>query len=148
MVSRMIRFIAPAAGLMAAGCIQLPDAPDLPDLPIASRAVDPTSPAALRVLQAAEAARTAEFPSFQDIPAYPNDVRPPAAWNAAARDVMGARDSLQQWRRANPPELTNTEAFARSQRQAVGDVSALPAAPTPEESAAYAREQRRRASEQ
>lgn len=139
MVSRMIRFLAPAIGLLASGCIQFPDPP------IASQAVDPTSPAAQRILRAAEEARTAEYPSFQGVPTYPQDVRSPAAWNAAARDVMGAGDRVERWREANPQELTDTEAFARAQRQAVGDLSTLPTAPTPAESAAYARQQRQRA---
>ena len=138
MVSRMIRFVAPAAGLLAAACVEIPDPP------IVSRAVDPTSPAAQRVLRAAEEAKTAPYPRWTDVPTYPQDVRPLTAWNAAAEDVMGARDELGRWRQANPPELTDTEAFARSQREQV-DVGDLPPAPTPEESAAYAREQRARA---
>jgi hypothetical protein len=115
MVSRMIRFLAPALGLLASACIQLPQ---FPDPPIVSQAVDPTSPAAPEVLRAAEAARVAEYPSWQDIPAYPRDVRSPAAWNASARAVMAAGDDIERWRKANPQELTDTEAFARAQRRA------------------------------
>jgi len=136
MVSRMIRLLAPALGLMASACIQFPDPP------VVSQAVDPTSPAAQTVLRAAEAAKSAEYPSFQDIPAYPRDVRSPAAWNASARDVIGAGNVVERWRKANPQELTDTEAFARAQRRELGDLSDLPPAPTPEESAEYARRQR------
>jgi hypothetical protein len=141
MVIRLIRLAAPfALILLVSACAQIPDPP------ILSRAVDPTSPAAQRVLRAAEEAQSASYPTFADLQPYPTDVRTPAEWNAAATGVMSDRDALAQWRRANPPELTDTEAFARSQRQAFGfDRDSLPPAPTPEESAAYARAQRERA---
>lgn len=140
MVSRMIRFLALAAGSLVAACAQIPDPP------LVSREVDPTSPAAQRVLRAAEEARTGPYPTFADLPPYPTDVRPLTAWNAAATDVLGARDAIESYKAANPPELTDTEAFARSQREAIGfDPRTLPPAPTPAESAAYAREQRERA---
>jgi hypothetical protein len=139
MLRRSIRLAAPVLACLAASCAQIPDPP------IVSRAVDPTSPAAQRVLRAAEEARDAPYPTFQDAPSYSTDVRAPAAWNAAVRDVKAAGTALDRWRAANPAELTDTEQFARTQRQAVGDVSNLPTAPTPEESAEYARQQRQRA---
>jgi hypothetical protein len=142
MVSRMIRYLAPAIGLLACACA------DIPDPPIVSRAVDPTSPAAQRVLRAAEEARTAPYPTFADVEPYPTDVRSPAAWNQAAQGVINERESLERWRAANPAELTNTDAFAQAQRESFGfDPSTLPPAPTPAESDAYARAQRQRAAE-
>ena len=139
MVTRMIRLAAPLLGMLAAACV------DLPDPPIVSRAVDPTSPAAQQVLRAEAEARTRDYPTFADVQAYPTDVRSPAAFNSAAQEVITTREALQRWQQANPPELTNTEAFAAGQRAQI-DVSDLPPAPTPEESAAFAAAQRRAAS--
>lgn len=140
MVTRPFRVLALLAGLSAAGCVGIPEPP------IVGRAVDPTSPAAQAVLRAEQAAYTAEYPDWQDVQPYPTDVRPPSAWNTAARGVMADRAALQGWRAANPAELTDTEAFAQSGRAAIGfDPATLPPAPTPEQSAAYAAEQRRRA---
>lgn len=131
---------AVAAGLLS-GCA-LP----FPDPPVTSRGVDPTSPVADRILREDNAEVSPSYPRFSDIPAVPTDVRPPEAWNAAVGEVQAERAELDRWLDANPPELTDTEAFAERQRNAVGlDPLTLPAAPTPEESAAYARQQRERA---
>ncbi len=142
MVTRLFPVVALLAGLPAAGCMGL----GLPEPPIVTREVDPTSPAAQAVLRAEQAAFSAEYPKWSDVEPYPTDVRPPAEWNAAAREVIADHTALARWRAANPAELTDTEAFAQSQRDKIGlDPATLPPAPTPEQSAAYAAEQRRRA---
>ena len=129
---------AVAGALLLSGC-----AIPFPDPPVTSRTVDPTSPVANTILREDNAERARPYPTFQGIPNVPTDVRPPQAWNAAVREVQAGRTELEQWRAANPAELTNTEAFAARQRAAVGlDPTTLPRAPTPEESAAFARRQK------
>lgn len=128
------------ASLTLAACV------DIPDPPLVSRSIDPTSPLSQRIRQADVAARDQPFPDLSTVQAVPTDVRPQAAWDAAAAEITGEGDVLVAWRAANPPELTDTEAFAARQRAGIGlDPRSLPPAPTPEESAAYAREQRQRA---
>lgn len=132
---------AVVAGALLSGC-----AIPFPDPPITTRAVDPTSPVANRILREDNAAVPPDYPRFSDIPSVPTDVRPQAAWNAAVAEVQAGRTELERWRAENPPELTDTEAFAARTRAAVGiDPSALPSAPTPEQSAEFARRQRDRA---
>lgn len=124
--------IALSLAALAGACAQLPEPP------IVSRAVDPTSPAAQRVLQAERVAAEGPYPTFQAIPPVPTDVRPLAAWNAATTELQGDRGRLEAWRAANPPELTDTEAWAATGRAQLGiDPKTLPPAPTPEETAAY-----------
>lgn len=134
-----VRSAAAVAGALSLSGCALP----FPDPPVTSRSVDPTSPVANRILREDNAEVARSYPTFRDIPAVPTDIRPQAAWNAAVAEVQAGRTELEQWRAANPPELTNTEAFAARQRAAVGlDPSTLSRAPTPEESAEFARRQR------
>jgi hypothetical protein len=138
MLTRSVSVLLAAAAL--AGCA------DLPEPPLVSRAVDATSPVSARVLEADAAARAQPYPDIAAIPSVPTDLRTEAEWRAAGGEIVGAGDQLQAWKAANPPELTDTEAWAAGQRASVGiDPSTLPPAPTPEESAAYARAQRERA---
>ena len=138
----MLKRILPACllALPAAGCVAFPDPP------VVSRAVDPTSPVAQTILRADNAEVSPAFPRFSGIPAVPTDVRPPEAFNQAVAALQVTGAEMDRWRAANPPELTDTEAFAARARAEVGlDPAALPRAPTPEESAAFAREQAARA---
>lgn len=122
------------------GCVPFPDPP------LTSRAVDPTSPVANTILRADNAERPPAFPTFRDIPAVPTDVPPVTHWNQAVRQLQGAGAELDAWKQANPQELTDTEVFAATARAELGlDPATLPPAPTPEESAAFAREQAGRA---
>jgi hypothetical protein len=138
MLTRTVLILCATAIL--AGCV------DIPDPPILSRAVDPTSPVSQRVRQVDVASRDLPYPDLNATPSVPGDARSQAAWNEAAATVVVERERLEQWRAANPPYLTDTEAFAAETRASVGlDLATLPAAPTPEESADYARRQRERA---
>lgn len=129
---------AVVGGLTLSGC-----AIAFPDAPVTSRTVDPTSPVANRILREDNAEAAPSYPTFQDIPSVPTDIRPQSAWNAAVGEVTAGKRELEGWKAANPQELTDTEAFAARQRGAVGiDPRALPRAPTPEESAEFARRQR------
>lgn len=138
MLTRAVLFLSMAASLAA--CV------DLPERALSSRAVDPTSPLGRSIREADAAAAVAAYPDIAAIPSIPADVRSEAEWRAAAGAVVAEGEGLESWRASNPPELTDPDAFAAATRAAVGlDAATLPPAPTPEESAAYARAQRERA---
>jgi hypothetical protein len=138
MLKRTFGLLTICAGL--GGCVPFPDPP------LTSRAVDPTSPVANTILRADNAERPPAYPTFRGIPAVPTDLRPADDWNKAVTALQGAGAELDEWKRANPAELTDTEQFAARTRAEVGlDPANLPPAPTPEESAAFAREQVQRA---
>jgi hypothetical protein len=97
------------AALLLGGCV---------GNPFADAQIDPGSPIA------AEAARTArmntDFPSFSEIPAQPNDVRPLRLFGAAAREVELARAKLERETAPETWTLNNTEAFAKTAQTAAG----------------------------
>lgn len=138
MLTRLAAFLGSAA--LLAGCV------DLPDAPLLARDVTPGSPLADRVEAADAAARGAGYPDLASVPSVPSDVRGEAEYRTAAGELLTGREELEAWTAANPPELTDTERFAATARDGVGiDPATLPPAPTPEESAAYARAQQQRA---
>lgn len=111
--------------------------------PFATASVDPNSPIAAEV--AAKAKANADYPSFSEIPAMPKDVRPPAAWGVAAREVAAAGEALERETAPNTWTLNaaDTERFAARARQDAGPES--DARSTSAASEAFAREIRERA---
>lgn len=111
--------------------------------PFATAPVDPSSPVAAEV--AAKARASTDYPSFAEIPAMPNDVRPLQAWGEAAREVAAAGEALERETAPNTWTLNaaETEGFAARARDAAG-----PEADTRSTSAAseaFARQIRERA---
>lgn len=108
--------------------------------PFANAQVDPKSPIADEVAKAA--ALKSVYPTFNDIPDVPKDIRPKPQFGQAARQTeMAAADIA----RATAPDtwtLHATDAFAASARAAVGpDLAPV----DPAASDAFAQELRKRA---
>jgi hypothetical protein len=120
-----------AGGLMAA-CV---------GNPLAEAQVNPASPVAAEVAKAAHA--NPDFPSFNEIPPVPNDVRPLRLYGQEANDLKLAAAELERATAPGTWALTgDTEAFAARARTEVGPD--LPAA-NPADTEAYANELRKRA---
>jgi hypothetical protein len=102
--------------------------------------VDPASPVAAEVGRIARAQK--DYPSFSEIPAVPNDVRPLRLYGQAARQTTGVREQLERDTAPGTWALQNTDAFANSARTAAGPE--LPAAPGGD-TAAFAEDLRKRA---
>lgn len=101
--------VAAAAALLS-GCVTSP---------IASAKVDPNSPIAAEVEKLAS--QDHDFPSFNEIPPTPTDLRPAKVYGQRAEKVVAARDRLQAATAPNTWTLTgNTTAFAAGARRAAG----------------------------
>lgn len=103
--------------------------------------IDPTSP--VRDEIAATARANTDFPSFDEVPARPADVRPAGAYGAAADRLAAERDRLERETAPASWSLSgqDTAAFAAAAGRAVGPAGPV-VANDPE---AYAAELRRRA---
>jgi hypothetical protein len=128
---RVAGLLAAAGGsALLAGCLSDP----FPDARI-----DPASPVAGDVGRMTRA--NADFPSFNEIPAAPQDIRPVAQYGQQAGALDRLRDQLERETADNTWTLKNTEGFAAEARGAVPD---LPP-PTAADAEAFARELRERA---
>lgn len=119
-----------AAGLLS-GCVANP---------IKESAIDPTSPVAGEVAKVAR--HNTDFPSFSEIPAKPNDVRPLKMFGQAAADVELAAAELERNTAPETWSLQETDAFADRARRDAGPEIA-PA--DPRDTEAFADELRKRA---
>jgi hypothetical protein len=102
--------------------------------------IDPASPIAGEVARVR--AMKAPFPSFRQIPPRPKDIRAPQAYAAEVADAKAAAGRLEQ---ATAPEtwtLTGSQAFASAAQRAVG---AEPAPANGDDTEAFARGLRERA---
>ncbi len=119
------------AAALLGGCIANPfvDAP-----------IDPTSPVAAEVGRVSRTNR--DFPSFRDIPAPPTDVRPVRLFGQEAAKVVAAGEALVRETEPGTWTLQASESFAERARKDAGPE--LPP-PTPQDSEAFARELRERA---
>jgi hypothetical protein len=142
-VSRMIRrragqiavVLAMAAG--AAGCLE-------PGVATSSKGqADLNSPVAKEILAASK--HPGRYPRFADIPKTPTDVRPAAAWKSAVVDLEARRTTLNVQAAALPPPLADTEAFAAKTRAQTPATSEAPPADARQQSEAYAKALRERA---
>ena len=128
-----------AAGALLAGCLAVPEIE-----PYGEAQIDPNSAAAREVARAAE--NPGEYPTFADIPEYPEDVRPAASWRVAVNLI---KDDGRELLAAVAPatwSLSGTEAFAARAREESGyDPADVPTAAEMAESEAFARRMRERA---
>lgn len=108
--------------------------------PFKEAKVDPRSPVAAEVAKAARA--NTDYPSFSEIPAKPNDVRPLRMFGQAAREIELAGALLERETAPETWTLSNTEDFAAGARAAAGPELA-PA--DPRDTEAFASELRDRA---
>ena len=79
-------------------------APKTPDGPIPAEVA--------RRLETVRSERTA-YPRFSDVPPQPGDLRTPAQWAQAVRQVEGRGARVAAWPRQNPAWLTDPEGDAR-----------------------------------
>jgi hypothetical protein len=108
--------------------------------PFEDAKVDPRSPIAAEVPKIVKA--DAAYPTFTGVPAKPTDVRPPRQYGVAVRAVDQAAGQLQTATADNTWTLQNTDAFADAARTAAGPDLAPP---EPTETEAFAATQRKRA---
>jgi outer membrane murein-binding lipoprotein Lpp len=121
--------VASAAALLA-GCAS----------PVASAKVDPSSPIAADVAKLATADK--DYPSFNEIPPTPTDVRPAAVYGQRARAVEAARADLDAATTPGTWTLGGTSGFAsRAQAEAGPAIGASSSAATE----AFAKSARKRA---
>ncbi|MDB5446036.1 MAG: hypothetical protein JWQ97_1353 [Phenylobacterium sp.] len=85
---------------------------------IASTKVDPKSPIAPEVAKLATGDK--DYPSFNEIPPTPTDVRPARVYGDRARAVDAARVQLDQATAPTTWTLNNTQVFAGRARSAAG----------------------------
>lgn len=106
--ARLAACLGAAAGLAACG-----------GNPFATAPVDPASPLAAEIAKGARAEH--DYPSFEEIPAKPADVRPVQAFGEAAAETQGARADLE--RQTAPGTWTlqpgGTDPFATRAQSAV-----------------------------
>lgn len=108
--SRAARILGVAAMAMLAGCV---------GDPIASAKVDPASPIAAEVGRVASA--STDFPSFNEIPPKPTDLRPPRIYGERANELKVARSQLEAATAPNTWTLKgNTTEFADRARADAG----------------------------
>jgi hypothetical protein len=120
--------LAVAAILIAvgvSGCANMKQARRLNEMP-----PPVNSPAAQAILDADK--NPGRYPTFQDIPPVPQDVRPAAAWKSAVASIKGDNAELQAQVAANPPTLSNSEAWA-AQKAAAAKPPPSPEGPSTEE---------------
>lgn len=128
-----------AGSLLLGACAQLPKADPFPDAP-----VEAGSPLAAQI--AREAAAPGPYPTFEDIPAIPTDVRAPAQWRAAVGELLDERQTLLAETAPSTFALHDTDAFvARTQGDANVQPGDVPTDVEIAESEAFARRLRERA---
>ena len=128
---RALRGLACAAGCaLTAGCIADP---------FPNAKIDPNSPVAGDVARMARA--NADYPSFNEIPAIPKDIRPLALYGQQAGDLKGVRERIERETAPETWTLQDTTGFAERSRDAVPDIPP----PTAADAEAFARELRERA---
>ena len=76
------------------------------------------------------------FPTFSEIPATPNDVRPLKAWRASVGEALGEKHAMLAELAGHPWALSDTEAFAANARSQIPPAEA--AAPVDSSAAAEA----------
>jgi hypothetical protein len=108
-----------AAAVLLAGCA---------GGPVASVKVDPRSPIAGEV--ATLATRDRDYPSFNEIPAKPTDVRPARIYGERANDLLAARDQLDAATAPGTWTLNSTETFAARAQADAGPALGAPARDT------------------
>lgn len=108
--------------------------------PVASAKVDPSSPIAPEVAKLASADK--DYPSFNEIPAKPADVRPPRVYGDRARDVVAAGARLDAATAPNTWTLGGTAGFAA---RAQADAGPALGPPTNADTEAFAKAARKRA---
>jgi hypothetical protein len=86
--------------------------------PIASAKVDPKSPIAAEVAKLASADR--DYPSFNEIPPAPKDLRPAGVYGQRARELENQRNQLEAATAPNTWTLGNTTGFAAGARRDAG----------------------------
>jgi|KBSSwiStaDraftv2_1062776.scaffolds.fasta_scaffold165969_2 hypothetical protein len=129
MAARFLGVAASAA--LLAGCVSEP---------IASTRVDPASPIAPEVAKLASADK--DFPSFNEIPSKPTDLRPPRIYGERAKELEVARNQLDAATAPNTWVLDQTGAFeSRARVDAGPDLGA----PTNTDTEAFANTIRKRA---
>jgi len=126
------RFLGVAASAaLLAGCVSEP---------IASTKVDPASPIAKEVAKLASSDK--DYPSFNEIPPKPTDLRPPRIYGERAKALEVARNQLDAATAPNTWTLGQTSAFeSRAHADAGPDLGA----PTNTDTEAFANTIRRRA---
>ena len=126
--------LAALAGVLAvAGCA---------GNPFASAQIDPASPVAGDVAKAVSQNR--RYPTFADIPKVPADVPTPKAFGLAAAQLTAEREQLEAQTAPATWSLNNTEGFA-SRAQGAAGPEASPGASSQDETEAFARKLRERA---
>ncbi len=131
-MTRLSRLAACAGlSLAAGGCISMPTT---------NAKIDPASPIAAAAAKMEAAHKT--FPTFDDMPPAPKDVRAPDAFATAAIDARDAGARLERETADNTWTLTGTERFAANAERQVG---ADPGPARPEDTEAFARALRDRA---
>ena len=129
--ARTAKWLAAACGCaVLSGCI---------GNPFVDAKVDPASPVAADVARMTR--QGSDYPSFSEIPALPNDVRPLALYGRAASDLKLAAERLVRETAPETWTLRDTESFADQARQRTPE---LPP-PDPQAAEDFARELRERA---
>ena len=134
---RACRPVLAAAGLalLVGACSNMQQARRLDQpLPVALN-----SPAAQAILE--KSRQPGRYPTFQEIPPVPKDVRPAGQWAAAVADSKAANAQLQAQVAADPPTLSDSEGWAARQAAA----ATPPPPPEQQSTEDYARELRERA---
>lgn len=86
------------------------------------------------------------FPTFAEIPAIPNDVRPLSAWRATISETLAAKYQAEAEIQRNPWTLTDTpESFAEATRAKIPPAEAIPPTDATAEAEAFAASLRGRA---
>jgi len=93
----------------------------------------------------AAASKPGPYPSFNDIPRVPTDVRPSSAWLQASNETQAARAELASQVAALPAPPTDTEAFSAALQARLGGAVQPVAPDAAAQAAAYARALRARA---
>ena len=108
------------------------------------RAIDGPSAVARDVAYAAR--HPGPYPRFIDIPNIPTDIRPASAWRQAVVDLQGQKAALDREAADLPPPLTDTESFAANAREEAKAPNAeAPSADASDQTKAYAKTLRERA---
>jgi len=132
-----VRFALASSLALGASACATTKAPKIDDLSIAK------SPSGREAIAAVQ--RPGAYPSFNDIPRVPTDVRPAAAWDVASNQTQAQRAELASQVAALPAPPTDTEAFAAALQARLGDAVQPVAADAATQAAAYARALRARA---
>ena len=120
--------LAVAAILVAvgvSGCSNMQQARRLDEMP-----APVNSPAAQAILDADR--NPGHYPTFQEIPPVPQDVRPAEAWRSAVASIKADNAELQAQVAANPPTLYDSEGWA-AKKAAQATPPSSPEGPSTEE---------------